>query len=196
MSWKLKLSVALALGIAGLLAGAALLYQQPYAYAQPIDDVYGLGYRMSAAERLVDRAGPGNQMMRHGGWRSGGLGNFTASSDVVQLSGRLVELDLRRLVVDTGVEQVNVRTPMWLSVNNESVNLVRLAFEDKLNMGDEVQLTALKVTVTLSDGSQRTFYILRELVDLTTGLEATALHLRAPPAHCPLSQSTQPPASA
>lgn len=116
--------------------------------------------------------------MHHRGWGRGQPLNFTVSTQEIQLSGRLVELDRGYLVVETGADRIVVRTPMWLLVDNKSVSIVRLAFEDKLNAGDEVQLTVYRVTVTRQDGTQNSFYFLKELTDLTTGLHATRPHPR------------------
>ncbi len=172
MNRGLKISAIVAASVAGLLVAAVLLYQPPHVYAQTVQGA-GLGCQWPMCLGVDVRGGAGP----HHRWRGQPL-NFTVSTQEVQLSGRLVELDRGYLVIETGAERILVRTPMWLLVDNKSVSLVRLAFDDRLNSGDEVRLTVYRVTVTRQDGSQSSFYLLKELVDLTTGLHATRPHLR------------------
>lgn len=182
-----KFSVVVAVGVAGLAVALMLLYQPPYVYAQPY---YGVasGYGETSSIGIQMRSGAGLGQMHQRGWERGGLGNFSASVEVVSLSGRLVELDRGYLVIETDGERLTVKTPMMLSVDGQLVSLVKLAFEDRLNAGDTVQITAHRVTVTRPDGSQSVFYVLKELKDLNTGLEASAATPR-------LRLSSQPAAS-
>lgn len=163
MNRGLKISAIVVAGVAALLVAAILLFQPPYVYAQTGSDPRG-------------RLGP--YPMHHGRWGRGPPLNFTVSTEEVQLSGRLTELDRGYLVVETATGRVVVKTPMWLIVDNKSVSLVRLAFEDRLNSGDELQLVVYRVMLTRQDGTQSSFYLLKELVDLTTGLKAARPHLR------------------
>ena len=180
-----KISAIVAAGVAGLLVVAILLHQPPYVYAQVAAGV--AGYQWPVQLGSDSRGGVGMYRMHHGGWRRVPLLNFTVSTEELQLSGRLVELDRGYMVVETLTGRVVVKTPMWLLVDNESVSLVRLAFENKLNIGDEVQLVVYRVTVARQDGTQSSFYILKELVDLTTGLQATRLHFRQGGTFCETS---------
>jgi hypothetical protein len=180
MNRGFKISAVVAVGVASLLVAAILLYQPPNVYAQAAPGA-GLGCQWSSCLGVnAMHGGMGPQSMHHRGWGRGPPPNFTVSTEEVQLSGRLVELDRGYLVIETGADRVLVKTPMWLLVDNKSVSTIRLAFEDKLNSGDQVQLIVYRVTMTRQDGSQRSFYLLKELIDQTTGLHAYAArpHLR------------------
>ncbi|MCS7145322.1 MAG: hypothetical protein RMJ28_06895 [Nitrososphaerota archaeon] len=175
MNSRVKLSVVLAVGVTGLLIAAMLLYQQPDVYAQTYSD--STSQELSVKIRF--REGPGPMHFRGGG--RGPFGNLTVSAEEIQLAGRLVELDRGYMAIDTGAERITVKTPMVLIVGDQPVTLLRLAFEDRLNAGDEVQLTVHRVTVTRPDGTERSFYVLKELRDLTTGLEASVPYPRLGP---------------
>lgn len=161
-------------GATGLLIAALLLSQQAYSAYSVRGWGVGVGCAGSACPDVGAGAGAGPRMMhlRGRGWH-GPRENFTATVEEVQLAGRLVELDKGFLVIESGGGRIAVRTPMWLVVDNQTVSLLKLAFEDRLNMGDEVRIVANRVTVTRADGSQTSFYVLKELIDLTTGLEAS-----------------------
>ncbi|MEM1966890.1 MAG: hypothetical protein QXO86_03330 [Nitrososphaerota archaeon] len=176
-----KLLVGVLAVVSGLLIAALLFSQQAYSiYTQ---SPLGLGVRMNCAGvgcrgvDAVSEAGPFLTHNRGRGW-FGPRANYTATVEEVQLEGRLTELDKGYLVIESGGERYTVKTPMWLFVDNQSVSLVRLAFEDRLNAGDQVKIVANRVTVSRNDGSEASFYVLRQLVDLTTGLEASHPLLR------------------
>jgi len=164
MNGAMKVFSVLMVGVVTLAAAALLLGLQPYYAEQAVV----APYTTDGAVTVINKGGwPG--MMR---W---GPGNYTFSVEEAVVSGRLTGLDYRYLVIETGEERIMVRTTtMWLLVNGERYSLLRLAFEDRLNAGDEVRLTVYRVTVTRPDGLQNSFYVLRQITDLTTGLQASA----------------------
>jgi hypothetical protein len=64
---------------------------------------------------------------------------------------------------------------MALVVDNKAVSLLKLVFDGKLRKDDRIEVDALRVTVTLPDGTTRTTVMVQQIRDLDTGLTATVL---------------------
>jgi hypothetical protein len=58
-------------------------------------------------------------------------------------------------------------------VDNKVVSLLKLVFDGKLRKDDRIEVDALRVTVTLPDGTTRTTVMVQQIRDLDTGLTAT-----------------------
>jgi hypothetical protein len=137
------------------------------------------------SETVFVRGGRGG----HGGgpwWR-----NATVTREQVHYSGTLSDLDMGLMVLSTPQGTVSLKIPVALVVDNKVVSLLKLLFDGKLRKNDRVEVDALKVTVTLPDGTTRTKVIVQQIRDLDTGLTATVLGRGLwPPARTTSSQQT------
>jgi hypothetical protein len=107
----------------------------------------------------------------HGGgpwWR-----NATVTQEQVRYSGTLSDLDVGLMVLSTPQGTIRLKVPMALVVDNKVVSLLKLVFDGKLRKDDRIEVDALRVTVTLPDGTTRTKVMVQQIRDLDTGLTAT-----------------------
>jgi hypothetical protein len=79
------------------------------------------------------------------------------------------------MVLSTPQGTIRLKVPMALVVDNKVVSLLKLVFDGKLRKDDRIEVDALRVTVTLPDGTTRTTVMVQQIRDLDTGLTATAL---------------------
>ncbi|MCS7117543.1 MAG: hypothetical protein NZ957_01980 [Thaumarchaeota archaeon] len=111
----------------------------------------------------------GRGLERGGRWR-----NATVTQEQVTLSGRLVDLDIGVMTVRTSSGDVQVKLPMSLLVDGQPVSVIKLVFDGKLRKDDLLEVTALRITATLPDGSTRSKTLLVSFYDQSTGLRAEA----------------------
>ncbi|MDJ0273707.1 MAG: hypothetical protein QXO17_05690 [Nitrososphaerota archaeon] len=153
-----------------------------------------VGVLMIAA-LLPAMAGYAETVFVHGGRGFGGRGgwwrNATVTQEQVQYTGTLSDLDLGLMVLSTQQGEVKLSVPNVLVVENRFVSLVKLVFDGKLRKGDRIEVDALRVTVTLPNGSSRTSVIVQQIRDLDTGLVASSWGgARVPPSTPSTQQQT------
>ena len=153
-----------------------------------------VGVLMIAA-LLPAMAGYAETVFVHGGRGFGGRGRWwrhaTVTQEQVQYTGTLSDLDLGLMVLSTQQGELKLSIPNVLVVENRFVSIVKLVFDGKLRKGDRIEVDALRVTVTLPDGSSRTSVIVQQLRDLDTGLVASFWgRVRVPPSTPSTQQQT------
>lgn len=141
-----------AIGVLATLLVAGLLIPAMVGYSEPVFVHHGRGH---------GRGG--------GAWR-----NATVTQEQVVITGRLADLDFGVMTISTASGDVQVRYPMALLVDGRPVSVVKLVFDGRLRKDDVVEVTALRTTVTLPDGTTRTKTVLVSIYDQTTGLRAEA----------------------
>ncbi|MEM0349939.1 MAG: hypothetical protein QXD24_07165 [Candidatus Caldarchaeum sp.] len=115
------------------------------------------------------------------GWDDGVRGGFgwrnqtqvTTSESV--LEGVLSDADWRYLEVSSGDGVTRIAAPGLWQVNGETVTFFKLFAEDQLNIGDNVRIVVVTLTATMPNGATYTVSYAKQITDLTTGVDATAI---------------------
>ncbi|GBC72022.1 hypothetical protein HRbin02_01811 [Candidatus Calditenuaceae archaeon HR02] len=120
----------------------------------------------------------------HGGfwWRHGWRWwNATVETTEVSRSGQIVDAQGWAIVLASGQESYELKVPVLVDSNGNMMSLTKVFFEDLIRKNDRLEISATKVTVTRSDGTSYSLYILRSLRDSDTGFEVWVPNYRLPP---------------
>lgn len=99
--------------------------------------------------------------------------NATIETTDVTISGVITDAQGSLIVITSGGETYNLKVPALLDPNGRIMSLSKVFFEDLIKKNDRLEVSATKVTITRSDGSSYTFYVLKSLRDLDTGFDAS-----------------------
>lgn len=106
------------------------------------------------------------------------MGNTTTTESIVE--GAVVDADYGLVVVRSDGQELRLAAPRLWSVRGENKTWFRLFADDDINIGDNVRLVVLTVSHTNQRGATITIQIVKIITDLTTGVEASAVHHQPP----------------
>lgn len=135
--------------------------------------VAGVGAAYSLTQAPMHRGGFGWGDGVRGGYGWGNQTQVTTSETL--LEGTLSDADWRYIEVSSSSGVTRIAAPGLWQVNGQTVTFFKLFAEDKLNIGDNVRIVVVTVTATMPNGATFTVSYAKQITDLTTGLEATAL---------------------
>ncbi len=103
------------------------------------------------------------------------LENATFTVEEVSITGKFTDAEQGLIVLSIDGSSVVFRAPNRWVINGEVKSFIHLFVDDVVVKGHDVKIDALKVTVTLKDGTLKTHYIAKAITDLSSGATAQAV---------------------
>ncbi|MDJ0273057.1 MAG: hypothetical protein NYU40_02110 [Aigarchaeota archaeon] len=135
--------------------------------------VAGMGAAYSLMQTPLHRGGFGWGDGARGGYGWWNQTQVTTSESV--LEGTLSDADWRYLEVSSSSGVTRIAAPGLWQVDGQTVTFFKLFAEDKLNIGDNVRIVVVTVTASMPNGGTYTVSYAKQITDLTTGVDATAV---------------------
>ncbi|MDW8062604.1 MAG: hypothetical protein RMI43_00355 [Candidatus Caldarchaeum sp.] len=101
--------------------------------------------------------------------------NQTQTTTVeMTVEGILTNADWGYIEVKSGDVVTKIAAPKLWQLNGQPITFFKLFAEDKLNIGDNVRVVAVTITVTKPNGATMSITFAKQITDLTTGVDVTA----------------------
>jgi len=103
------------------------------------------------------------------------LENATIKVEETSITGKFTDAEQGIIVLSVDGSSMVIRAPGRWVINGEVKSFIHLFVDDVVVKGHDVKVDALKITVTLRDGTSTTHYIAKTITDLSSGVTAQAV---------------------